>query len=123
MPAIKLDVFDPAMCCSTGVCGPDIDPKLIRFAADLEWVGEQGVAVERFNLAQQPALFAQNSAVRQALETAGESALPVLLLDGRVVASGLYPSRDQLAGWLGLTVGATAPVASSGCGCGPKGCC
>ncbi len=122
MNAKRLDVFDPAMCCSTGVCGPDIDPKLIRFAADLEWLGEQGVAVERFNLAQQPAAFATNTPVRQALEAAGESALPVLLVDGRLVASGVYPSRDQLAGWFGLEASATTKDVNSACCCGPEGC-
>ena len=30
--------FDPAMCCSTGVCGVDVDPVLAQFAADLKWV-------------------------------------------------------------------------------------
>ena len=28
-----LQVFDPPMCCSTGVCGPQVDPELPRFAA------------------------------------------------------------------------------------------
>lgn len=46
----KLEVFDPAMCCSTGVCGVDVDPVLAQFAADLKWVEEHGVAVTRYNL-------------------------------------------------------------------------
>lgn len=53
----RLQVFDPAMCCSTGVCGPHVDPQLPRFSADLEWLGTQGVEVERYNLAQQPRVF------------------------------------------------------------------
>jgi hypothetical protein len=36
----KLEVYDPAMCCSTGVCGPEVDPALVTFAADLKWVAE-----------------------------------------------------------------------------------
>ena len=47
---IKVQVFDPAMCCSTGVCGPSVDPVLPRFAADLEWLKSKGVQVERYNL-------------------------------------------------------------------------
>jgi hypothetical protein len=46
----KLEVYDPAMCCSTGVCGVDVDPVLVQFAADLAWIGEQGVSVTRYNL-------------------------------------------------------------------------
>ena len=114
-------VFDPAMCCSTGVCGPSVDAKLVRFAADLDWLKSQGIAVERFNLSQQPAAFADDAAVKVALETKGEAGLPVIKVDGEIKSSGVYPSRDELAAWAGLTVHAeAAPKAtSSGC-CGPS---
>jgi Arsenical resistance operon protein ArsD len=36
IPMNTVRVFDPAMCCSTGICGPSIDPQLVRFAADLD---------------------------------------------------------------------------------------
>jgi hypothetical protein len=91
------------MCCSTGVCGPDVDPKLVQFAADLKWLVEQGATVERFNLAQTPIAFAGNDLVRAALTEKGEAALPLVVVDGRTVASGTYPTRDELAGWLGLS--------------------
>ena len=56
---VVLQVFDPPMCCSTGVCGPKVNPALPRFAADLNWLKSQGVHVERFNLAQNPDAFHQ----------------------------------------------------------------
>lgn len=105
MTAVR--VFDPAMCCSTGICGPSVDPKLIRFTADLEWLARQGVSVERFNLSQQPAPFAADAAVKAALETKGEAALPLVKVDGEVKSIGTYPSRDELAVWAG--VAAPAP--------------
>lgn len=101
-------VFDPAMCCSTGICGPSVDPQLVRFAADLDWLKSQGVSVERFNLSQQPAAFADDEAVKTTLETNGEAGLPLVRVDGEVKSSGVYPSRDELAAWAGLG----APVAS-----------
>jgi AhpD family alkylhydroperoxidase len=100
MTAIR--VFDPAMCCSTGICGPSVDPQLVRFAADLDWLKTQGVSVERFNLAQQPAAFAADAAVRAALETKGEAGLPLVKVDGEVKSIGVFPSRDELAAWAGL---------------------
>ena len=103
-------VFDPAMCCSTGVCGPSVDPQLARLAADLDWLKAQGIAVERFNLAQQPAAFAEDHAVRSALEARGEAGLPVVKVNGEVKSSGVYPSRAELAAWAGL--GGPAPSAS-----------
>lgn len=93
----RLDVFDPAMCCSTGICGPEVDPVLPRFAADLEWLAAQGVEVRRYNLSQQPAAFAASELVKATLEEHGVECLPLVLVDGRIVSMGAYPSREQLA--------------------------
>lgn len=103
----QLDVYDPAMCCSTGVCGPNVDPVLVRFAADVKWLQEQGVEVRRFNLSQNPAAFVENDKVRQALTEKGEAALPLLLVRDQVIASGEYPSRSRLADALELNGPAT----------------
>ena len=101
MTAVR--VFDPAMCCSTGICGPAIDPELARFAADLDWLKAQGVAVERFNLAQQPGAFAEDAEVKVALGARGEASLPLVKVNGEVKSSGVYPTRDTLAAWAGLS--------------------
>lgn len=101
MPVSVL-VFDPAMCCSTGVCGPSVDPQLARFSADLAWLAERGASVERFNLAQQPSAFVQHPVVSEALQTKGEAALPLILVDGVVKSTGTYASREQLAAWAGV---------------------
>jgi arsenite methyltransferase len=104
-PMKRLEIYDPAMCCSTGVCGPDVDSKLVQFAADVKWLQEQGAEVRRFNLSQSPAAFVENEKVKQALTEKGEAALPFLLVDGRVLASGHYPERDQLTEALGVKSG------------------
>jgi len=98
----KIEVYDPAMCCSTGVCGPVVDPVLPRFAADLDWLKAQGVTVERFNLAQQPGMFTKNEIVKGALTENGTDCLPLILVDGRIVSRGAYPTRDELAEFCGL---------------------
>ena len=99
---VSLQIFDPAMCCSTGVCGPAVDPRLPRFSADLEWLAGKGVSVERFNLAQQPEAFAANGQVKQALEAEGTDCLPLVLVNGVIVSKGAYPEREQLARWARL---------------------
>lgn len=98
----KLDVFDPPMCCSSGVCGPKVDPVLPRFSGDLEWLKKQGVPVSRYNLAQQPLAFAENATVREALESEDVACLPLILVDGRIVSRGAYLERDKLAALLGI---------------------
>ena len=97
-----IQVYDPSMCCSSGVCGPAVDPKLVRFASDLHWLVNHGVRIERFNLAQQPAAFAASAVVRSALEAGGTECLPLVLVNGRITSQGVYPSREKLAAMAGL---------------------
>ena len=120
-----IQVYDKPMCCSTGVCGPQIDPVLPRFAADLEWLKSQGHHVERFNLAQQPAAFVQNSEVQQLLATQGTDCLPLIMVDGHIVSRRAYPSRDMLTNWVeAATASELLPVVNEGgeC-CGSAGSC
>lgn len=120
----KLEVFDPAMCCSTGVCGVNVDPVLAQFAADLKWVEEHGVAVQRHNLGQEPQAFAANPAVVKEME-AGMDRLPIITVDDRIVSTGVYPSRQQLAEKLGiaLTTDEKPQVRAGCCGSSKSGCC
>jgi hypothetical protein len=130
-------VFEPALCCNTGVCGPDLDQALVDFTADLSHLKAQGVDIERHNLANDPSAFATDDTVRSFLQVAGSEGLPLTLVDGVTVATGTYPSREQLWKFAGVTAaqpvvpaGVTAlglvdaPTASDAeCGCGPEGCC
>lgn len=116
-----IQVYDPALCCNTGVCGADVDQALVSFSADVDWAKQAGAQIERFNLAQQPLAFAENPLVKSALEKAGEDALPLFLGDGDVLLSGRYPTREELGAWIGVAPSpATRPEPkTSGC-CGPS---
>jgi hypothetical protein len=92
-----IQVFDPAMCCSTGVCGPSVDPALPRFAADLEWLKSKNVKVERYNLAQEVGAFTSNPLVKATLNAHGPECLPLILVEGAIVSQGTYPTREVLA--------------------------
>lgn len=108
----KIEVFDPPMCCSTGVCGPSVDPALSTFAADLSWLADQGVVVERHNLSQEPKAFAESDLVRGLLTERGDEALPAVVVDGELRSSGRFPTRAELAEWslAGSPVDALDPV-------------
>ena len=119
---MRLQVFDPPMCCSSGVCGPSVDPVLVRFAADLDWLKRQGVEVERYNLSQQPAAFVSTGVVKEALGREGNDCLPLTIVDGLVACKGQYPSREALAKMANLE-GIAAPdakPAGGGCCCGTR---
>ena len=119
----KLEVFDPPMCCSTGVCGPNVDPALVQFGSDFLWIAGQGVHVERYNLAQQPQAYAANQTVKAALVEDGNACLPLILVDGVIVSKGRYPAREELAKLAGLeldgtkSLGPRLPIVRSRC-CG-----
>jgi len=100
----RLTVYDPPMCCSTGVCGPSVDKTLVRFAGDLDWVKGRGAEVERYNLSRQPQAFVENAAVKSALREGGSKCLPLIFIDGNLVSQGVYPPREMLAAWLEIGV-------------------
>jgi AhpD family alkylhydroperoxidase len=104
-----VEVFDPPMCCSTGVCGPNVDPALAGFAASLQWLAGEGVKVERYTLSQQPQAFAANPVVKAALEKEGLPCLPLILVDGQIASKGCYPRREDLARLAGVGVEALTP--------------
>lgn len=91
-----VQVFDPAMCCSTGICGPGVDPALLQLARDLRWLSAQGVTVERFGLAQEPQAFVSHARVAGLMQAFGDGALPAVLVNDAVLAHGRYPTRQEL---------------------------
>ena len=117
-----IQVFDPPLCCNTGVCGADVDQALVSFSADVSWANQNGAKIERFNLAQQPLAFAENAAVKGFLERSGQEALPLVLVDGEVAIAGRYPNRGELARWAGILLIATELKIAGSCCSGSKCC-
>lgn len=124
----RIDVYEPAMCCSTGVCGTDPSETLIEFTANCAAAGTEGATIARHNLANDPQAFVSNPQVRGALDTAGSEALPIVQVDGQTVLTGVYPTRVQLLRMAGVAEPHTLPVTDvtsgqSGCCGGGSGCC
>ncbi len=117
-----IQVFDPPLCCSTGVCGVDVDQALVIFSIDVAWAKQNGARIERFNLAQQPMAFAENAAAKSFLERSGQDALPLVLIDGEVAMAGRYPNRAELARWAGILPMTPEPKAAGSCCSGSKCC-
>ena len=117
-----IQVFDPALCCSTGVCGVDVDQQLVTFAADVDWAKQHGAMIERFNLAQQPSAFAGRAVVKGFLERSGQEGLPLTLVDGEIALTGRYPNRKELARWAGIEQRSIEIKAAGNC-CGDSRCC
>jgi hypothetical protein len=123
----KMEIYDPAMCCSTGVCGPSVNPELIRVASAIENLKKAGIEVKRHNLSSAPQDFVSNTMVNQKLNSKGAGVLPITVVDGKIVKEAGYPTNEEFANWLGVSIDTvqTLPVKVKihKCNCGPKGCC
>ncbi|SFG65035.1 arsenite efflux transporter metallochaperone ArsD [Sporolactobacillus nakayamae] len=100
----RIQIFEPAMCCSTGVCGPSVDQELIRITGAVGNLRKNGFNISRFNLTSDPAAFVQNQAIHDLLEDEGMSVLPATIADGKVVKKGTYPTNQELADWSGVSI-------------------
>ena len=108
MKTIK--IYEKPMCCSTGVCGPQVDTVLLRFASDIEWLRSQGYPVARYNLAHQPQAFLDNPEVQRAIKEQGTEVLPLVLIDDRLVSTMGYPSREALSALLNNATANVLPL-------------
>jgi hypothetical protein len=98
----KVEIFDPALCCSTGVCGPSVDPELVRVATAIFLLEKKGCDIKRYNLGFEPAKFVENNEVHKVLNEKGPDSLPITLVEDKVAKIGTYPTNEELAEWFGV---------------------
>ena len=121
----KMIIFDPAMCCSTGVCGPAVNPNLLRVSTVINRLKNKGIVVERYNLTANPQAFVDNSIINQMLNSDGVEILPVTILDGKVVKTKFYPTNEEFSKMLNIPMEylkTKIQIKTKGYGCG-DGCC
>ncbi|NOY38843.1 MAG: arsenite efflux transporter metallochaperone ArsD [Nitrospirae bacterium] len=99
---MKIEIYDPPMCCSSGLCGPALDPVLVKMNDAVLALKKQGVEVERFNLAQQPKAFMENPKIKPLISKNGKKVLPVTIVNGTVFKTGGYPAYEELCRALGI---------------------
>ncbi len=99
---MKIAIYDPPLCCSSGLCGPVLDPVLVRMNDAVMALKKQGVEVERFNLAQQPKSFLDNGKIAELLHQNGKKILPVTVVNNKVFRTGEYPAYEDLCKALGI---------------------
>lgn len=107
---MKIEIYDPAMCCSSGLCGPAIDPVLIKVNDAIIALKRQNVEVERFNLSQQTKSFMENKTVADLLHKNGKKVLPIIIVNGALFKTGGYPTYEELCGALGIEPLKTKPM-------------
>lgn len=119
----KIEIYDPAMCCSTGVCGPSVDPELMRIATVINTLKDKGIIIKRHGLSSEPQDFISNKVINDLLQKEGADVLPVTLVDGEIAKTKEYPTNEELSQWLNIEFRAKVTIKRGGCGCNSKGCC
>lgn len=121
----KLTIFEPAMCCDTGLCGVGVDPELLRISTTINTLKKQGLVVERYNLSSSPNAFVQNKQIKEILNKEGIKVLPVTMVNDKIIKKSSYPTNDELMSLLGITLNSLEEDQNKGgdCGCSGSGCC
>lgn len=130
----SIRVYDPAVCCSTGVCGPDADAAIAQFTAALDKAKKSGVTVDRYTLAHQPGEYVRNTTVKGLLDSEGIDCLPLVFVGDEIISKGDYPATPALFAKLGIegtveaSAGCCAPAPADEACCTPEekastGCC
>jgi hypothetical protein len=99
---VKMIIFDPAMCCSTGLCGPVINPDLLRLSTSISNLQKKGIDIERYNLSNDPQAFVDNKVINEILDREGIDVLPLTIVDDEVVKTKKYPTNEELLSFLNL---------------------
>ncbi|WP_346885820.1 arsenite efflux transporter metallochaperone ArsD [Clostridium sp. UBA4395] len=128
----KMSIYEPAMCCSTGLCGVAVDPELLRISTVLNVLKNNSIEVERFNLSNSPQEFLINEEVNKFINTKGVDSLPVTILEGEIIIEGRYPTNEEFIKIFNIprellgnqTSGVKGRFKKSGgCGCSGGDCC
>lgn len=92
----RMSIYEPAMCCDTGVCGVNVDPELVRISRVINILKKNGITIERYNLSSEPMAFVNNEVVKEALDKNGTDMLPLILVDDEIVIEGRYPKNEEI---------------------------
>lgn len=100
----KIEIYDPAMCCDSGVCGPSIDPELLRVSFIVKNLENKNYPIVRHNLSSNPQAFVDNSDVNEMLTSVGVNELPYVFLDDKLMMTNRYPTNEEFAEWTGQEI-------------------
>lgn len=93
----ELIIYEGVMCCSSGVCGPEPDKKLIDFNNALRKLkNDEELNVVRASLSHDLAMFLDNKEIFQIVKENGPSVLPIVTLNGKIVSKRNYLTYEEI---------------------------
>lgn len=91
-----VEFFDPPMCCPTGLCGPTLDQTLLDVNEMIMSLQRDNLRVERYQMSSNPNAFLGNAEVMSLVREKQMEALPIIVVHGKIIKSGGYPSLDEV---------------------------
>lgn len=91
-----VELFDPPMCCPTGLCGPTLDETLLDVNEMILALKSENVSVERYQMSSHPQVFLNNAAVMRLVREKQMDALPITVVHGKVIKTGAYPTLAEI---------------------------
>jgi hypothetical protein len=91
-----VEFFDAPMCCPTGICGPTIDQVLLDLNETVMELQSQGVSVARYQMTSHPNAFLNNGEVMKLVREQQMDALPITVVQGKVIKVGEYPTSAEI---------------------------
>ena len=92
----EIIIYEGMMCCSTGLCGPEPDHKLIEFNSAITRLKEENVNIKRVNLSSHLGFFKENKEIFVTIQKEGAQTLPIVCVNGKIVMKKKYPSYDEM---------------------------
>lgn len=118
----EMYIYEPAMCCPTGLCGVNVDPELLRMSTVVNSLTKKGINIMRYNLTNAPQEFVKNTEINQLVMKEGVEVLPATVVDGKIVKTKGYPTNEEITTWLELESDVLPKQEQQGCCC-EDGCC
>ena len=110
---LNIEIYEEAMCCSTGVCGPEPDETLIKTNQINEYLKQNQIEVQRYNMNNNPNEFIQNKEVIRLIQEKGDEVLPITF----IAKTGAYITQEEADEIITVN-----QMRNGGC-CGGDGCC
>jgi hypothetical protein len=95
-----VEIYDPPMCCPTGLCGPALDQTLLDVSDMILTLETDGVAVERYQMTTSPQKFITNTEIMRLVREQQMAALPITAVNGQVIKVGAYPTLSEVNAFL-----------------------
>lgn len=94
--APDVEIFDPPLCCPTGLCGPVLDTTLVDLSEAIFTLEAEGRTVVRHMMTVDPHAFMRNRDVYALIKQRQLDVLPITVIGGRIVKTDAYPTLDEL---------------------------